>query len=178
MSARNLFVLKFNKPGDIKRIYSDLNSYMESKEFSVVFEPKGYWDEMLTCLDCESNYFTVTESKRHIECEDIFSTADSFEFARRFPRRDFRNKEHEFLQHKLSFFNDIIQIVFKDVNIQVVELYISDQYSTDCDVFHYCVPVADGNLTEALIATYKSTKKNKYFGMKTAKFIIERWCSN
>jgi hypothetical protein len=34
--------------------------------------------------------------------------------------------------------------------------------------------VTDGKLTEALISTYEPSKKEKYFGMKTVKFIVER----
>jgi hypothetical protein len=147
---------------------------MKAKDFSIVLEPVGYWDEILNCLDCECNYFTVTENKHVIECEDIFSIKDSFEYARRFPRKYFHDKEHEFLHHKLSFFNDIVQILFEDPNIESLEIYISDQYSTNLDAFDRCIQVVDRKLTEALIGTYQPTKKDKYFGMKTVKFIVER----
>jgi hypothetical protein len=174
MSARNLFVLKSSNSIDAKKIYDTLNEYMKSNEFSVIFEPKGYWDEILSCLGCECNYFTTTENKYCIECEDIFSTVDSFAFARKFPRKLFRNKEYEYLWRKLSFFDDIILIVFEDPNVEAVEVYISNQYSTDLDSFDNCVQVTDGKLTEALISTYEPSKKEKYFGMKTVKFIVER----
>lgn len=174
MSARNLFVLRFNDTANSKTLYDVLDAYMKFTNFSIVFEPMGYWDEILNCLNCKRNYFTVTENKCVIECEDIFSTRDSFEYARRFPRRYFRDKEHEFLQNKLSFLNDIVQILFEDSCVKSVEVYMSDQYSTDLDAFDRCIQVVDRNLTEALIGTYQSTKKDKYFGMKTVKFIVER----
>ena len=174
MSARNLFVLKSNNPIDTKRIYDAVDAYMQPKIYSVVFEPKCYWDEILNCLDCKCNYFTLTEDKKYIECEDIFSIEDAFVYARRFPRKQFRDKEHEFLQHKLSFFNDVVNIIFQDRNVETVEIYISDQYSTSLDDFKNCIPVNDRDLTKALIGTFESTKREKYFGMKTVKFIIER----
>lgn len=174
MSARNIFVLKSIDSVNAKRVYDALSAYMQPNKFSIVFEPKGYWDEILNCLDCECNYFTLTEDKEHIECDDIFSTTDSFAFARQFPRKHFNDKEHEFLQNKLACFTDIIKIIFENFNVEVVEVYISDQYSTDLDAFKYCIQVTDEKLTEALIDTYGPTKKEKYFGIKTVKFIMER----
>lgn len=174
MSARNLFVLKSNNPIDTKRIYDAVDAYMQPKIYSVVFEPKGYWDEILNCLGCKCNYFTLTEGKEYIECEDIFSIEDAFVYARNFSRQQFRDKEQEFLRQKLLFFNDIVNIIFQDRNVETVEVYISDQYSTDLDAFKCCIQVADEKLTEALIDTYKPIKKEKYFGMKTVKLIIER----
>ena len=174
MSERNLFILKSNNSIDVKRIYDAVDMYMQPKSFSVVFEPRGYWDEILNCLGCNCNYFTLTESKEHIECENIFSTVDSFAFACKFPRKHFRDKEYEYLQDKLSCFNDIVEIIFEDPNVVAIEVYISDQYSTDLDAFKRCIQVTDGKLTEALIETYEPTKKEKYFGMKTVKFIVER----
>lgn len=174
MSARNLFIIKSQNIENAKKIYSQLDEYMMPINYSIIFEPKGYWDEILDLLDCDSYYFTITNGKNIKECDNIFDTEDSFCYAIKFPKKQFEAKEYEFLYKKLSFFNNIVEIVFRDDNVEAIEFYISDQYSIDLNDFNWIIEVVDGRLSEALIETFKPTRKNKYFGMKAVKFVIKR----
>ena len=172
MSARNMFVINAKTNENASNIYDILTQYMASQPCSIVFEPSGYWDEILKLLDCNSYYFSITDSTKHIECEDLFSIDESYDFAMAFPKKQFDNKVNEHLNTKLSFVNDIVKIIFFDPNVLNIEFYVSDQYSITLEDFHCLVSVLDKNLCDALIKTYNPSKRQDYYGMKTAKFLI------
>jgi hypothetical protein len=174
MSCRNLFVINAKNTKNSHTTYRKLNQYIIDHDFSILFEPKGYWDEILSVFNCNDYYFAVTEDKGIMECDEIFSIVDSFDYAVQFPKKQFKEKEYEFLVAKLSFLNRIVEIVFSDENVESVEFYLSDQYSIDVSDFDYLINVTDKNLTEALIKTYQPSKKANYFGIKTAVFSITR----
>ena len=174
MSARNLFIIKAKNIENAKKIYSQLDEYMMPINYSIIFEPTGYWDEILDLLNCDSYYFTITNGKNIKECDNIFDTEDSFCYAIKFPKYQFEDKMHEFLYKKLSCLNNIAKTVFKDDNVESIEFYISEQYSTVLNDFDWVIEVVDGNLSGALIKTFMPTKKDKYFGMKTVKFVIKK----
>ena len=174
MSCRNVFVIKAKNINNADCIYKKIAEYVKKQKISILFEPKGYWDEILNVFNCNSYYFSVTEGKGIVECDDIFSTEDSFDYAVQFPKKQFEEKEYEFLTTKLSFFNRIVEIVFSDENVESIEFYLSDQYSIVASDFDYLINVTDKNLTEALIKSYAPSNKNRRFGMKTAKFVLIR----
>ena len=174
MSTRNLFIIKAKSIEKVQQIYGQLDEYMMSKTFSIAFEPKGYWDPILALLECNNFYFAITNNEHTMESEDLFSLEDSFDFAINFPKNQFKAKEYEFLYKKLSFLNNIVNIVFKDNNVETIEFYISDQYSTVLSDFDCIIEVVDGKLVEALIETFKPMRKYRYYGMKTTKFVIKR----
>ena len=145
---------------------------MKDKKFGILFEPKGYNDDFLESIKCENQYFVLTDSDNCIECGDIFSTVDSFEYATIFPKKQFSNKEYEYLYNKLFFLNDIIKIIFSDIYTLSVEVYISNQYSTTIDDYNEVTNVVDGKLTEAIIKSYEPVKGNNYYGLKTIKFFV------
>ena len=174
MSCRNVFIVKAKSINNAHCIYKKIAEYIENKSISILFEPKGYWDEMFRILNCNAYYFSVTDGKDIVECEDIFSTEDSFDFAFQFPKNQFRDKEYEFLTRKLSFLNHIVEIIFSDENVESIDFYVTGQYSTNESDFDYLINVTGKNLTEALIKSYSPKENYPSFGMKDAKFVITR----
>ena len=174
MSCRNVFIIRAKNTNNADSIYKKVAEFVKKQKISILFEPQGYWDEILSVFNCNAYYFSVTEGKGIVECDDIFSTEDSFDFAVQFPKNQFEEKEYEFLSAKLSFFNHLVEIVFSDENVESIDFYLSGQYSTEASDFDYLINVTDKNLTEALIKSYDPIKSNPYFGMKTAKFLITR----
>lgn len=172
MSCRNVFIIKAKNANNAHSTYRKLAEYVKDLEISIMFEPQGYWDEILSVFNCNTYYFSVTEGNGVVECDDIFSTVDSFDYAIQFPKQQFKEKEHEFLTTKLSFLNRIVEIVLCDKNVECIEFYLSDQYSIDASDFDYLINVLDKNLSEALIKSYAPLKNNRCFGIKTAKFLI------
>ena len=92
MSVRNIFLIKLKKDININLVYSELDEFMMNNKFGIQFEPKNYQNEILELLECNSNYFTLTNDKNSIECEDIFETYDSFEYAISFPKCEFKKR--------------------------------------------------------------------------------------
>ena len=90
MSARNLFLIKLYKEEDVTYIYNQLYEYMENNKFGIKFEPKNYYDEILNLLDCNKNYFIVTDDKENIECDEIFEDNDAFKYASTFSLKSIR----------------------------------------------------------------------------------------
>ena len=173
MSCRNVFIIRANSNNNANRIYDKLHEYVKNKNISIMIEPKGYWDEILSLFDCSNYYFSVTEGKGIVECDEIFSTEESYFYACQFPKNQFEKKEYEFLKAKLSFFDSITEIVFSDENVENIEFYISGQYSIYAGDFEH-LNVTDKKLSEALIYSYNPSKKDQYFGIKSVKFLIER----
>lgn len=174
MSARNLFLIKLIIDEDINYIYEQLENYMKSKMFCIKFEPKGYYDDLLDLLGCNKNYFIVTDEKENIECDEIFEDNDAFEYASAFPKKEFQAKEKEYLYKKLSFLDEIIKIIFLNNNVELVEVYLSDQYSFSLEDYSEVVDVINHKFVDALLESYNPTKKHNYYGMKTKKFIIKK----
>ena len=174
MSFRNLFLIKLKKDVNISIIYKDLCEYMLNSNFGICFEPQKYYDEILELLECDKNYFTLTEDKNHIECEAIFGCTDAFNYASCFLKREFKKRDIEYLYNKLSFIDELLNIIFGHECVETVEVYISDQYSILLEDFSRVIKVEDHRFTDALIASYEPTKADKYYGVKTTKFIIKR----
>ena len=174
MSMRNFFIIKSQQNVNIEEMYMLLSDYVRSKTFGIVFNPKGYADEILEALEYPKYCFALTDNENCIECEEIFSTYEAFQYAKTFPRKHYAIKEHEFLRNQLIFLDDILEIVFRYANVDAVDFYLSDQYSTLLEDYHYVVEVADRQLTDALISTFMPRKKARYFGVKTTKFSISR----
>lgn len=174
MSARNLFLIKLYKDEDVRYIYNQLYEYMQNNKFGVKFEPKNYYDEILKLLNCDKNYFIVTDDKENIECEEIFNDNDAFEYASAFSKKEFQTKEKEYLVNKLNFLDEIIKIIFQNDNVKLVEVYLSDQYSILLEDYSEVVDVINHKFIDALLESYNPTKKHNYYGMKTKKFIIKK----
>ena len=174
MSARNLFLIKLYKEEDVTYIYNQLYEYMENNKFGIKFEPKNYYDEILNLLDCNKNYFIVTDDKENIECDEIFEDNDAFKYASAFSKREFQTKESEFLFNKLSFLDEIINIIFRNMNVESLEVYVSEQYSISLKDYSEVVDVINHKFVDALLESYNPTKKHNYYGMKTKKFIIKK----
>ncbi len=174
MSCRNMFLIRAKSINNVNCIYDKLVEYVKNKNISIMLEPKGYWNEILSLFNCSNYYFSVTEGRGIIECDEIFTTEDSFDYAVQFPKEQFKEKENEFLKAKLSFLNSIVEIVFSDENVENIEFYLSGQYSTDAGDFEHLINITDKKLTEAVINSYNPWKKDEYFGIKTAKFLITR----
>ena len=173
MSGRNLFVIKSEQEINNRCIYDDLYRYMETKKFGIVFEPQEYCDELLNSIDCKRNYFAITDNHSCLECGDLFSTIDSFEFAIKFSKKQFASKEYEYLYQKLAFLNEVIKIVFHDPNVEKIEIYISDQYSTSIEDYTVSCDVTNGDFTKALIKSFEPIESHAYYGMKTMKFLVK-----
>lgn len=173
MSARNILIIESNKTTD--DIYKKLYNLIKMKECGIIFEPKDYWEPILFQLNCNNNYFTITEDKTTIECGGIFETVTSFEYAITFSKKEFKKREKEFLHRKLSFFDDIIDIIFSDKEVQKVEMYLCTEYSITLDDFDQVIEVNNGRLCDAIIGSYECTKKEKYYGCKTRKFVINNY---
>ncbi len=174
MSTRNLFLIKLHKEEDIRYIYNQLNEYMKNSKFGIKFEPKNYQNEILKLLDCNKNYFIVTDDKKNIECEEIFDDIDAFKYASAFSKKEFQTKEKEYLYSKLNFLDEIIKIIFKNDNVKTVEVYLSDQYSILLEDYSEVIDVINHKFVDALLESYNPTKKRNYYGMKTKKFIIKK----
>ena len=173
MSARNLFLIKLFKEEDVRYIYNQLYEYMKNNKFGIKFEPKNYYDEILKLLNCDKNYFIVTDDKENIECEEIFNDTDAFEYASAFSEKEFQTKEKEYLVNKLNFLDEIIKTIFQNDNVKLVEVYLSDQYSILLEDFSEVIDVINCKFVDALLESYNPTKKHNYYGMKTKKFIIK-----
>lgn len=174
MSARNLFLIKLYKEEDVRYIYNQLYEYMKNNKFGIRFEPKNYYDEILKLLNCNKNYFIVTDDKENIECEEIFNDNDAFEYASAFSKKEFQTKEKEYLVNKLNFLDEIIKIIFQNDNVKLVEVYLSDQYSILLEDYSEVVDVINHKFIDALLESYNPTKKHNYYGIKTKKFIIKK----
>lgn len=174
MSARNLFLIKLYKEEDVRYIYNQLYEYMKNNKFGIKFEPKNYQDEILKLLNCNRNYFIVTDDKENIECEEIFNDNDAFEYALAFPKKEFQTKEKEYLYKKLSFLDEIIKILFLNNNVESVEVYLSEQYSILLEDYSEVIDVINHKFVDALLESYNPTKKHNYYGMKTKKLIIKK----
>ena len=174
MSARNLFLIKLYKEEDVRYIYNQLYEYMKNNKYGIKFEPKNYYDEILKLLNCDKNYFIVTDDKENIECEEIFNDIDAFEYASAFSKKEFQTKEKEYLVNKLNFLDEIIKIIFQNDNVKLVEVYLSDQYSILLEDYSEVVDVINHKFIDALLESYNPTKKHNYYGMKTKKFIIKK----
>ena len=173
MSVRNIFLIKLKKDININLVYNELDEFMMNNKFGIQFEPKNYQNEILELLECNSNYFTLTNDKNSIECEDIFETYDSFEYAISFPKCEFKKREFEFLFNKLNFIDEIVKIILKQENVESIEVYVSDQYSISLNDYSKVIMVSDQKFVKALIESYNPTKKDNFFGIKTVKFIIK-----
>ena len=174
MSARNLFLIKLYKEEDVRYIYNQLYEYMKNNKYGIKFEPKNYYDEILILLNCDKNYFIVTDDKENIECEEIFNDNDAFEYASAFSKKEFQTKEKEYLVNKLNFLDEIIKIIFQNDNVKLVEVYLSDQYSILLEDYSEVVDVINHKFIDALLESYNPTKKHNYYGIKTKKFIIKK----
>ena len=174
MSFRNLFLIKLKKDVNISIIYKHLSEYMLNSNFGICFEPQKYYDEILELLECDKNYFTLTEDKNHIECEAIFDCTDAYIYASSFLKREFKGREREYLYNKLSFIDELLNIIFGHECVEAVEVYISDQYSILLEDFSRVIKVENQRFTDALLVSYEPTKEDKYYGVKTTKFIIKR----
>ncbi len=174
MSARNLFLIKLKKDEDANYIYNELNDYMKNQRFGIKFEPKNYHDEILNLLDCDKNYFIVTDDKYNMECDEMFDTGDAFEYATLFSKNEFKNKIKDYLYNKLRFLDEIIKIIFQNEAVESVEVYISDQYSFLLEDYSAVVDVLNHNFVSALLERYNPTKKENYYGLRTTKFIIKK----
>lgn len=174
MSTRNIFLIKLKEDTNINNLYNALNEFMLKNKFGIIFEPKNYQDEFLLKLNCKKNYFSLTENKNCVECEEIFENYDAFKYAITFPKKEFEERQKEFLYNKLGFIDELIKIIFKNNNVELVEVYISTQYSFLLEDYSNSITVNDKKFVDALIKSYNPTKKENCYGLKTTKFIINK----
>ena len=172
MSFRNLFIIKMKNNENVDDIYFMLDKYMKYEKYGIKFEPMNYYDEILNLLHCNKNFFILTNDKIRIECEEIFDIEDAFKYALSFPKKEFEKKEKKYLYRKLCFINEIIKIIFYNDKVDLVEVYISPQFSQLLEDFSLVVNVKNYDFVDALLESYNPTRKCNYFGMKTSKFII------
>lgn len=81
--------------------------------------------------------------------------------------------EYNYLMHQFSFLNKFVDAIFQKLNNTIsIEFYFSNQYSTTLNSYKPIV-VQKRDLTEAFVQVLQPTKKDNYYGVKTAKFIIK-----
>lgn len=93
MSARNLFLIKLYKDEEGRYIYNQLYEYMKNNKFGIKFEPKNYYDEILKLLNCNRNYFIVTDDKKILNVKKYLMILTLLNMLQHFPRKNFKQKK-------------------------------------------------------------------------------------
>lgn len=174
MSCRNLFVLNFKyNPSceELEQLQILLKQVANQTKIGIHFDINGYYEEMSNLLKLEKNYFFLSDNKEVLECEYLFDLHKAYEFAAQFKRKYFDQKLDEYLVQKFAFCNEFIEVLFRFSFVEQVEFYISTQYSIMLEDFRLN-EVKGRNLLEAFLYSLKPQKREKYFGLKTCKFIV------
>lgn len=119
----------------------------------------------------QNNYFFLSDNSEVLECDSIFDINDGYEFAVQFKRKYFEQKPHEYFIRKFSFFNEFIKVLFNFPFLEQVDFYVSTQYSIMLEDFKI-KKVKEKNLLDAFLISLQPEKKDKFYGLKTCKFIV------
>ncbi len=174
MSCRNIFVFQFKyKPScvELKSLQNQLKQIAIDAKIGIHFDIKDYYDEMNMLLKLENNYFFISESDEILECESLFDLGDAYEFAKQFNRKFYDQKLNEYLTRKFWYFNEFIKVLFGFPFLEQIDFYISDQYSLMLEDFKL-KEVKEKKLLDAFLLSLQPQKEEKYFGLKTCKFIV------
>lgn len=173
MSARNLFVIYPTYLKVCGELKEELIKISVARDIGINFNVKGYQDEILEKLKIKE-FFCISDSFDSIETDSLFSTNDSFEAIRNLylSPNELLQRELEYLEKKYSFLNNIIEKIFNYLpDVSSVHYYVSNQYCIELSDY-YNVIVKDNDLTKALVESFRPTKNENYFGLKTIKFVI------
>ena len=170
MSFRNIFVVHCEE-NSINSAIEKIRCFLAKLNYGVIYRPENYQDELISKIkDCKE-YFTITINPNVVECDELFSLEIAFYQSLFYPKKEQRIKEQEILHKQFLFMDNVIDLIFGELNVYSIEVYISDQVS-NCLEDYYEVVINDRCFSKALANVYEPRKKENYIGFKATKFII------
>lgn len=178
MSARNIFII--NKASgygavELENLKAELNKLALDKNIGIHFNLQSYQDEILKQLTIK-DFFSISDNFDTLETDNLFSTNDSYEAIRHLNLKvnELKLMEEEFLIKKYSFLNDIRDVAFNCFpDSDSLDFYVSNQYCIELTDYEHII-VKNKDLAKAFVDSFKPTKKENYFGLKTLKFELKK----